>query len=168
MNALVDGIVRADSLTIEQGLGSFLIRCQAKNLSGETLLWYKKRLAKFNAFLASKGVMLLREITPDLLRLHLEDLKAHGGIVGKGDEEREVPTATGTIFRTFGAIRCMAESSLCHHPLGVRCSAVWRSCFTKFAGFWIGSKPPTVRRPDLLRFPSWRPESCPGSPLRKP
>lgn len=60
MSVKMSGIVASSELTIEQGLESFLLRCRARNLSGETLIWYEKRLAKLNAFLASKGVTLLR------------------------------------------------------------------------------------------------------------
>lgn len=59
MQVMTSRIVALSILIIEQGLEQFLLRCRAKDLSGETLLWYKERLIKFNVFLASKGVTRL-------------------------------------------------------------------------------------------------------------
>lgn len=72
---------------------AFAIRCQARNLSPGTLVWYKNRLGLFLRFLESKGVTQAREITPHLIRLYLDDMRARH-------------MSSGLIARDYGGFKC--------------------------------------------------------------
>jgi len=76
-----------------QASEAFRLRCQAQNLSAGTLVWYGENLKRWNRFLESKGVTLAREVTPDLIRRYIEDMRQRGN-------------ASGTVARTYGGLRC--------------------------------------------------------------
>lgn len=79
---------------IGNALEAFLLRCQAQNLTAGTLTWYKDLLRLWNRFLESKGVTLAKEVTPELIRLYLDDM-------------RKRKMASGYVARTYGALRCL-------------------------------------------------------------
>ena len=72
---------------------AFELRCQARNLTPGTCLWYKTRLKLFGRFLESKGVTLVREITPHLIRMYLDKMRANRN-------------SSGLIARDYGAFKC--------------------------------------------------------------
>jgi integrase/recombinase XerD len=72
---------------------AFHLRCQAQNLTTGTCGWYKGRLKLFGQFMESKGVTLAREVTPHLIRLYLEKMRAAGN-------------CSGLIARDYGAFKC--------------------------------------------------------------
>jgi integrase/recombinase XerD len=72
---------------------AFMLRCQAQNLTDGTLTWYKDLLRVWNRFLEAKGVTLAKEVTPELIRLYLDDM-------------RRRKLASGYVARTYGALRC--------------------------------------------------------------
>ncbi len=80
-------------VSLAEASEAFRLRCQAQNLSPLTCAWYKQLLKVFERFLEKRGVTLAREVTPHLIRLYLEELRASGN-------------ASGTVARTYGAIRC--------------------------------------------------------------
>lgn len=83
----------APPFTYELATQAFLLRCQAKNLSRLTVGWYKVILATLGRFLAAHGIDRPRDITPTLLREHLQQLRANG-------------FRSGTVYRAYGALRC--------------------------------------------------------------
>lgn len=83
----------AGRVSLAHAYEAFRLRCQAQNLSPETCEWYRHRLGLLRRFLESKGVTGAREVTPHLLRLHLDQLRANG-------------TCSGTVARDYGAIKC--------------------------------------------------------------
>jgi integrase/recombinase XerD len=80
-------------VTLAHASEAFQLRCQAQNLSPQTCGWYANRLKVFGRFLDSKGVTLAREITPHLIRLHLDGMRARG-------------LSSGLIARDYGAFKC--------------------------------------------------------------
>lgn len=72
---------------------AFLLRCQAQNLSAGTITWYTDRLRLWNLFIEAKGVTMAKEVTPELIRLYLEDM-------------RKRKMASGYVTRSYGALRC--------------------------------------------------------------
>lgn len=92
ITTFLPGSEQAQAATVQQALAAFVLRCRGKNLSPETVLWYQKRLGKFAGWLDRVGVDGIRQVTPNLIRAHLDSIKADGG-------------ASGTVFRTHGALR---------------------------------------------------------------
>lgn len=80
-------------IALRNAVESFLLRCRAQNLSPLTLGWYRGILGALTAFLREQGVEEIRAVTPTHIRTHLMQL-------------RETGHKSGTIFRTFGALRC--------------------------------------------------------------
>ncbi|MEK7743456.1 MAG: tyrosine-type recombinase/integrase, partial [Elusimicrobiota bacterium] len=70
------------------------LRCQAQSLSEGTLTWYREQLRPWHRFLQAKGVTLAREVTPNLIRLYLE-------------ESRERGVSVNTVARAYGGLRCL-------------------------------------------------------------
>lgn len=85
--------IAAQRITLQRAQESFLLRCRAQNLSPLTIDWYTRLLKGLERFLNAKGVSVVREVTPNLIRSHLDDLRATGH-------------KSGTVFRRFGALRC--------------------------------------------------------------
>lgn len=80
-------------VSLAEASEAFRLRCQAQNLSPLTCEWYRQILKVFERFLEKRGVTFAREVTPHLIRLYLEELRASGN-------------ASGTVARTYGAVRC--------------------------------------------------------------
>lgn len=79
--------------TFQNAVESFLLRCRAQNLSPLTIGWYKGHLRDLERFLYAHGIELAKDVTPALLREHFSSLRESGH-------------NSGTVFRTFGGIRC--------------------------------------------------------------
>jgi integrase/recombinase XerD len=79
--------------TLAHASEAFQLRCQAQNLSPLTCDWYKRRLGRFQAFLEAHGVTVARGVTPHLIRLYLDSMRAEG-------------LSSGLIARDFGALKC--------------------------------------------------------------
>jgi integrase/recombinase XerD len=82
-----------NEVTLAHASESFQLRCQARNLSPLTCDWYKRRLKRFWRFLEAQGVTLGREITPHLIRLYLDKMRAEN-------------LSSGLIARDYGAFKC--------------------------------------------------------------
>lgn len=80
-------------LTFQNAQEAFLLRCQAQNLSPLSIAWYKRILRGLERFLEAHGIEHPRDATPSLLRSYFSEL-------------RETGHNSGTVFRTFGALRC--------------------------------------------------------------
>lgn len=80
-------------LTFQNAVESFLLRCRAQNLSPLSILWYKGILRSLERFLDAHGIDEMPDITPTLLRKHFSQLRENG-------------QKSGTVFRTFGGVRC--------------------------------------------------------------
>ncbi len=72
---------------------AFYLRCQAQNPSLLTCGWYKQILKLFRRFLESHGVTTTRQVTPTHIRAYLGHMRQSGN-------------ASGTVARTYGALRC--------------------------------------------------------------
>ncbi|MDE2142869.1 MAG: tyrosine-type recombinase/integrase [Elusimicrobia bacterium] len=72
---------------------AFMLRCHAQNLTDGTITWYTDLLRVWNRYLESNGVTLAKEVTPELIRSYFDDMRKRG-------------MASGTIARTYGALRC--------------------------------------------------------------
>ncbi|MBI3547970.1 MAG: tyrosine-type recombinase/integrase [Elusimicrobia bacterium] len=81
------------SISFEHAQEAFFLRCKAKGLSPLTEGWYKGILTPLSRFLAGQGISSPKDATPHLLRAHLDTLRTNG-------------SCSGTIFRTYGGIRC--------------------------------------------------------------
>lgn len=79
-------------VTFSRASEAFRLRCRAQNLSPLTCGWYEQLLGPFGRFLEAQEVQLVREVTPDLIRLYLDELRARNN--------------SGTVARTYGALRC--------------------------------------------------------------
>lgn len=79
-------------VTFSRASEAFRLRCRAQNLSPLTCGWYAQILELFGRFLEAQEVSLVREVTPDLIRLYLDELRSRN--------------SSGTIARTYGALRC--------------------------------------------------------------
>lgn len=84
---------RLPQLTFQNAQEAFLLRCRAQNLSPLTPRWYKGILKALERFLASQGIDHPKDVTAPLLRGHFTHL-------------RDTGQKSGTVFRTFGGIRC--------------------------------------------------------------
>lgn len=72
----------------------FLLRCDSRNLSPGTLLWYRQILGGLERFLLEAyEISLMEEITPGHIRAYLSELKRRG-------------IASETVHRTYGGLRC--------------------------------------------------------------
>jgi len=80
-------------ITFQSAQEAFLLRCRAQNLSLLTIGWYKGILGRLERFLDAHGIESPKDITPTLLRGHFSALRDGG-------------QKSGTVFRTFGGIRC--------------------------------------------------------------
>ena len=81
-------------ITVGQASEAFRLRCQAQSLSEGTLTWYREQLRPWHRFLEAKGVTLAKEVTPNLIRLYLE-------------ESRERGVSQNTVARAYGGLRCL-------------------------------------------------------------
>jgi integrase/recombinase XerD len=72
---------------------SFRLRCQAQNLSAGTCEWYAIMIRLWNRFLEAQGVTKAKEVTPNVVRAYLEDMRAR-------------KQASGYLCRTYGGLRC--------------------------------------------------------------
>lgn len=79
-------------VTFDRASEAFRLRCRAQNLSPLTVGWYAQILGLFGRFLEAQEVTLVREVTPDLIRRYLDDLRSRN--------------SSGTIARTYGGLRC--------------------------------------------------------------
>lgn len=79
-------------VTFGRASEAFRLRCRAQNLSPLTVGWYAQILGLFGRFLEAQEVTLIREVTPDLIRRYLDDLRSRN--------------SSGTIARTYGGLRC--------------------------------------------------------------
>lgn len=84
--------VGTSEVTFSRASEAFRLRCRAQNLSPLTCGWYAQILELFGRFLEAQEVSLVREVTPDLIRLYLDELRSRN--------------SSGTIARTYGALRC--------------------------------------------------------------
>lgn len=89
----VGRLFTTSATTLGQASEAFRLRCQAQNLSPSTLIWYREIFKRWIRFLESKGVTLAREVTPNLIRLSLEDMRDRG-------------VSSNTVARTYGGLRC--------------------------------------------------------------
>lgn len=80
-------------ISLRNAVESFLLRCRAQNLSPLTLGWYRGILGALCAFLQAQGIEEIRAVTPTHIRAHLSQL-------------RDTGHKSGTVFRTYGALRC--------------------------------------------------------------
>lgn len=80
-------------VTYSRASEAFRLRCRAQNLSPLTCGWYEQILELFGRFLEAQEVSLVREITPNLIRLYLDELRGRN--------------SSGTVARTYGALRCL-------------------------------------------------------------
>lgn len=92
-NAIEFGRSSSAKVPLRHAYEAFHLRCQAQNLTNGTCGWYKNRLRLFGTFLESKGVTLAREVTPHLIRMYLEKMRAAGN-------------CSGLIARDYGAFKC--------------------------------------------------------------
>lgn len=72
---------------------AFRLRCQAQNLSSGTCGWYELTIALWHRFLEAQGVAKAKDVTPNLIRAYLEDM-------------RKRDLASGYRNRTYGALSC--------------------------------------------------------------
>jgi integrase/recombinase XerD len=79
--------------SLGQAYEAFRLRCQAQNLSVGTCGWYDITVRCWNRFLEARGVTMAREVTPNLIRGYLEDMRGR-------------KLASGYMRRTYGALRC--------------------------------------------------------------
>ena len=79
-------------VTFSRASEAFRLRCRAQNLSPLTVGWYAQILGLFGRFLEAQEVTLIREVTPDLVRRYLDDLRSRN--------------SSGTIARTYCGLRC--------------------------------------------------------------
>ena len=86
------GAAATSEVTFSRASEAFRLRCRAQNLSPLTCGWYAQILELFSRFLEAQEVALIREVTPDLIRLYLDELRSRNN--------------SGTIARTYGALRC--------------------------------------------------------------
>ena len=83
----------ASEVTLSRASEAFRLRCKAQNLSPLTVGWYDQILDLFGRFLEAQGVGSVREVTPHIIRLYLEERQTQG-------------ISSGTVARTYGALRC--------------------------------------------------------------
>lgn len=62
-------------MTTLEAVREYLLDCEARNLSEQTLRWYREKLGRFLQFLESQGVESVESITPSIIREFLHSLR---------------------------------------------------------------------------------------------
>jgi integrase/recombinase XerC/integrase/recombinase XerD len=96
---------------LKDSFTAFMSRCQALNLAGGTLTWYRHILGDLAGFLADKGVHGIEAVEPS----HLRDFLV---------SRRQKGHSSQTVDRTYGAVRCVfrfwnREGMLSRNPMAL-------------------------------------------------
>ena len=97
-------------IALRQAYEQFRLRCESRNLSPGTLLWYRQILGGMERFLSTCfEVLYLDEVNAGHLRAYLCDLKGRG-------------ICSETVHRTYGGLRCffkflLREGTLRRNPM---------------------------------------------------
>jgi len=72
-----------DSLTFQQVADAFLVSCESENRSPGTIRMYSNEVVRLEEYLQSSGILLIRQVTADVIRrylIHLSEGHNQGGV----------------------------------------------------------------------------------------